>query len=49
VDNDDSTSQSLRNFFDFAAAEPKVNLTALQTVGVKGHDGFAIALVTTDP
>lgn len=49
TDSEDATSQSLRNFFDLAAAEPKVNLTALQTVGIKGHDGFAIALVTTDP
>ena len=24
-------------------------MTALQTVGAKGHDGFAVALVTADP
>jgi predicted O-methyltransferase YrrM len=28
------------------AAEPKVTATAIQTVGDKGHDGLAIALVT---
>lgn len=28
------------------AAEPRVSATALQTVGSKGHDGLAIALVT---
>lgn len=28
------------------AAEPRVSAVALQTVGRKGHDGFAIALVT---
>ena len=42
---DDSTSQSLRQFFALAAAERKVTFTAMQTVGIKGHDGFAIALV----
>jgi hypothetical protein len=30
-------------------AEPKVSITALQTVGIHGHDGFAIAVVTADP
>ena len=28
-----------------AAAEPRVNATAIQTVGAKGYDGFAIVLV----
>jgi predicted O-methyltransferase YrrM len=41
--------QGLRRFYDFAAAEPKVSMTAIQTVGAKDHDGFAIALVTADP
>ena len=49
IKNEDSTSQSLDRFYCLAAAEPKVSMTALQTVGVKGHDGFAIALVTADP
>jgi hypothetical protein len=43
------TRQSLDRFFSLAAAEPKVSMTAIQTVGVNGHDGFAIALVTADP
>jgi hypothetical protein len=30
------------------AAEPRVSATAVQTVGGKGYDGFAIALVTGD-
>jgi len=29
--------------------EPRVSATAIQTVGSKGYDGFAIALVTADP
>ena len=34
--------QGIRRFFEIAAAESRVTGTALQTVGVKGHDGFAI-------
>ena len=30
------------------AAEPRVSATAIQTVGSKGYDGFAIALVVAD-
>ena len=33
--------QGIRRFYDLVAAEPKVSMTAIQTVGVKGHDGFA--------
>jgi predicted O-methyltransferase YrrM len=38
--------QGMRRFFELAASEPRVSGTALQTVGAKGHDGFAILLVT---
>ena len=34
----------VRKFFDTLAAEPRVSATAMQTVGVKGWDGLAIAL-----
>ena len=34
-----------RRFFEMVAAEPRLSATALQTVGVKGYDGFALALV----
>ena len=34
-----------RRFFDLLAAEPRLTATAVQTVGAKGWDGFAIALV----
>jgi len=37
--------QGVRQAMDRMAAEPRVDATALQTVGVKGWDGFAIALV----
>jgi predicted O-methyltransferase YrrM len=35
-----------RRFFDRLAAEPRLTATAIQTVGAKGWDGFAMALVT---
>lgn len=38
--------QGTRRFLERLAAEPRVTATAVQTVGTKGYDGFAIALVT---
>jgi predicted O-methyltransferase YrrM len=38
----------IRRFNELLALEPRVSATAIQTVGAKGHDGFAIALVTED-
>ena len=35
----------IRRFYELMAAEPRVSATAIQTVGSKGYDGFAIALV----
>jgi predicted O-methyltransferase YrrM len=35
-----------RATYDLIAAEPRLDATALQTVGGKGYDGFAIALVS---
>ena len=34
-----------RAMFDLIAAEPRLNATAIQTVGAKGWDGFALAIV----
>ncbi len=34
-----------RRMFDHLAAEPRLTATAVQTVGAKGWDGFAIAIV----
>ncbi len=34
-----------RRMFDLMAAEPRLSATALQNVGVKGYDGFALAVV----
>jgi predicted O-methyltransferase YrrM len=44
----DPLVQGIRRFMDLVAAEPRVSATAIQTVGSKGYDGFAIALVTAD-
>ena len=38
--------QAVRRFYAVLAAEPRVTATAMQTVGVKGYDGFAVILVT---
>ena len=47
--SDDANVQGMRRFFELAATDPRVNGTALQTVGSKGHDGLAVLLVTADP
>jgi predicted O-methyltransferase YrrM len=47
--SDDPRVQGARRFNELLAAEPRVSATAIQTVGSKGYDGFALALVTTDP
>jgi predicted O-methyltransferase YrrM len=45
----DAFAQGVRRFNELLAAEPRVTATAMQTVGSDGYDGFALALVTTDP
>jgi predicted O-methyltransferase YrrM len=47
--SDDPTIRGLRRFNELLAADPRVSATAIQTVGSKGWDGFAIAVVTGDP
>lgn len=39
----DKRAAGARRFYAAVAAEPSVQGTALQTVGVKGHDGFVLA------
>jgi predicted O-methyltransferase YrrM len=43
--SEDPSVVGVRAFFDAVAAEPRLRATAIQTVGVKGYDGFALALV----
>lgn len=41
----DNDVQGMRRFYERVEAEPRVTATAIQTVGSKGYDGFAIAIV----
>jgi predicted O-methyltransferase YrrM len=43
--SNDSLLQGVRRFNELLAAEKRVSATVFQTVGSKGHDGFAIAIV----
>ena len=43
---DGGVAAGVRRFYELLAEEPRVSATAVQTVGAKGHDGFALALVT---
>jgi predicted O-methyltransferase YrrM len=44
--SDDPNVQGVRRFFEVLSREPLASATAIQTVGRKGYDGIAIALVT---
>jgi predicted O-methyltransferase YrrM len=41
----DPNNQGARRLIELLAAEPRVSATAIQTVGSKGYDGFALAVV----
>ena len=45
VNSDDPNVQGVRRFNELLSAQARVSATAIQTVGNKGYDGFAIALV----
>jgi predicted O-methyltransferase YrrM len=40
--------QATRRLYEMLGEEPRVSATVIQTVGSKGYDGFALALVTDD-
>ncbi len=44
----DSNVQGVRRYNQLLAAEPRVSATVIQTVGSKGYDGLAIALVVAE-
>jgi predicted O-methyltransferase YrrM len=44
----DPRVQGCRRFFEMLSGDERVSATAIQTVGSKGHDGFAL-LVVNDP
>lgn len=45
MNNTDPGVLGTRRLYEIMSSEPRVTTTAIQTVGTKGHDGFAIALV----
>jgi len=46
--SEDRSVQAVRHMNEMLAKEPRISATVLQTVGTKGYDGWAIALVTED-
>jgi len=44
--SEDPSVRGTREALEFIAAEPRLTGTAVQTVGSKGYDGFALAVVT---
>lgn len=43
--SEDANVQGVRAFLEIIASEPRLDATAIQTVGEKGWDGFALAIV----
>jgi predicted O-methyltransferase YrrM len=43
----DPRIQGTRSLFEAIAREPRLEATAIQTVGGKGHDGFVLARVVS--
>jgi len=44
----DPSVKGVRRFNEMLKAEKRVSATSVQTVGVKGYDGFTLALVTSE-
>lgn len=45
ADSDDDVTGAQRRLHEMLAEDPRVSATTIQTVGVKGYDGFTIGLV----
>jgi len=45
----DPNADGVRRLMERMRNEPRVSATALQTVGIKGHDGFAMAVALEGP
>jgi predicted O-methyltransferase YrrM len=43
--SENAAVQGTRRLIESISSEPLVSATAIQTVGIKGYDGFAIAIV----
>jgi predicted O-methyltransferase YrrM len=46
AENTDPNVQGVRRFLELTAREPRLSATAIQTVGLKGYDGFSLAVVS---
>jgi len=46
-DSNDPSVQGVRRFIELLGAESRASGTVIQTVGIKGYDGFAIVLVSS--
>ncbi|MBW3548678.1 MAG: O-methyltransferase [Actinobacteria bacterium] len=49
ADSADPGIQGTRRLYELLGQERRVSATVVQTVGSKGYDGFALAVVTDDP
>jgi len=47
ADSENADIQGMRRFLERVSREPRVTATVLQTVGSKGHDGFALVRVNS--
>jgi hypothetical protein len=41
--------KGVRRFLELLSIDPRLSATAIQTVGTKGYDGIALAVMTKDP
>ena len=48
LSTDDPSIQGIQRFMELLEADPRVDATAIQTVGSKGYDGFAVGLVVEE-
>ncbi|MBG9798214.1 O-methyltransferase [Brevibacillus laterosporus] len=44
-ESEDDRIQGIRQFIDLLSSEPRIESTAIQTVGSKGYDGFVLGVV----
>jgi predicted O-methyltransferase YrrM len=45
----DADVQGVRRFLELLSTDQRLSATAIQTVGTKGYDGIAVAVMTKDP
>jgi predicted O-methyltransferase YrrM len=45
AESEDAATHAQRHLHEMLAGEPRISATTIQTVGVKGYDGFTVALV----